>query len=104
MEPAVGESVDGENVTIMPVEPAPEFPEGARLAEGEGGEVAQAQADRKRGVRANPFPDGQGVPLEGSEGFGPSFAPMDIRAVGQVKTVFEDHGVGGRIPRNKFAL
>ncbi len=91
VEPAVGKSIDGENVTIILAQPALKVEQPGMAAQFHRRVVAQAQADRKRLVRTNPFPHGQHVRLERMKRLGPGLAAMDVRAVGEVEMVVQLH-------------
>jgi hypothetical protein len=96
MELAVRESVQGEDVAIVLVEPALEGQQGGGGAEFPGGLGAEAQADgiRLRGG-ADAVPDGQGELVQCGEGFGPGLPAMDVGAVGEVEVRVELQISGG---------
>ena len=54
--------------------------------------MAQAQADGERLVRADPLAHRQRVILQRIKNFPPSFAAMDVRAIGEVQAVIQFHG------------
>ena len=92
MKPAIREAIDREDVTIVLFKPTLEIEQGAGLAEGQGGAMAQTQADGKRVVRTNAFPDRQGMIFNGIKGFPPGFPAMNIGAIRQMEAVVQDHG------------
>ena len=90
---AIGKSVDRENVAMIFIEPAAEIQESLRVFQFTRSLVAQTQADGIIIFRANAFADGKGVISEGLKSFGPRFSTVDIRAIGEMKSVLEFHFV-----------
>ncbi len=71
VEFAVGKAIDGENVAIVPVEPALEGEAGLAVEEVAGCSGSEAEADGVRLARGDALADAEGVAFEGGHGFRP---------------------------------
>ena len=91
MELAVGEAVDRENVAGIFFEPALEFQKRPGISQLPGGGGAQAQSDSEPIFWAHPGANGQGVCLQGIQGFRPGSTSMDIRAISKMQIMIEFH-------------
>jgi hypothetical protein len=96
VEGSVGESVNGEDVGVMLLEPVFEGVELVGLGEFGGSGGAEAEADGVGLVGADLLADVEDVGIEVGEDLIPGFAAVDIGTVGQVEAVGELHGWGIR--------
>jgi hypothetical protein len=88
---AEGKSVDGENITLVLLEPVSEMIQRERFAQLPRGKIAQPQADGIGPVGAYPFFHRERVLFERGQGLGPVVAPVDVGAVGEMEITFESH-------------
>src|SRR5262249_31013053 len=94
VEAPEGKSIDGENVATVLPQPALKFQEGRAIGEFLSRALAQAQADSVRLLlRADAFPDAQGVVLERRESLRPRLAAVNIRAIGKMQSRLQFHPV-----------
>ena len=90
---AVGKSIDRKNVTLVLLKPFAKGAESGGMGQFVRRAFAQAQADGIKIFWADPFAHGERVILERLKCLAPVLATMDVRAVGEVKSVVEFHEI-----------
>jgi hypothetical protein len=91
MELTVRKTVDGENITMVLGQPALEFSQNGGLAQFPRGAITEAQANGIGFVGRDLLSHSQRIFLKRVKCFKPGLAPMNVRAVGKMKTMVQLH-------------